>query len=79
MIVEINGFELNYEVAGGGEPLLWLHGFDGRRARLEETSSKISPPGFSLIAPSRCSVGGMRRASVSVTGNLVCSDLPRSP
>ena len=27
MVVEINGLELNYEMAGDGEPLLWLHGF----------------------------------------------------
>ena len=25
MVVEINGLELNYEMAGDGEPLLWLH------------------------------------------------------
>ena len=35
MVMEINGLELNYETAGDGEPLLWLHGFHGRRARLE--------------------------------------------
>jgi hypothetical protein len=29
MVVEINGLELNYEIAGDGEPLLWLHGFMG--------------------------------------------------
>ena len=29
MVVEINGVELNYEMAGDGEPLLWLHGFMG--------------------------------------------------
>ena len=27
MVVEINRFELNYEMDGDGEPLLWLHGF----------------------------------------------------
>lgn len=29
MVVKITGVELNYEIVGEGEPLLWLHGFMG--------------------------------------------------
>ena len=50
MIVEINGFELNYEVAGGGEPLLWLHGFLGAGPDWKYIF-KEPPSGFQLIAP----------------------------
>ena len=50
MVVEINGVGLNYEIAGDGEPLLWLHGFMGAG----QTSTyvfKEPPAGFRMIAP----------------------------
>ena len=50
MIVEINGFELNYEMAGDGEPLLWLHGFMGAGPDWKYIF-KEPPSGFQLIAP----------------------------
>jgi pimeloyl-ACP methyl ester carboxylesterase len=50
MVFEINGLELNYEMAGDGEPLLWLHGFMG--AGEDWTYIFKEPPaGFRLIAP----------------------------
>ena len=30
--VQVNGFEMHYEVIGDGEPLLLLHGFNGSGA-----------------------------------------------
>ena len=50
MVVEINGVELNYEVAGAGEPLLWLHGLMGAGPDWKYIF-KEPPPGFRLIAP----------------------------
>jgi pimeloyl-ACP methyl ester carboxylesterase len=50
MVVEINGLELHYEMAGDGEPLLWLHGFMGAGADWKYIF-KEPPAGFQLIAP----------------------------
>ena len=50
MVVEINGIELNYEMAGDGEPLLWLHGFMGAGPDWKYIF-KEPPAGFRLIAP----------------------------
>jgi pimeloyl-ACP methyl ester carboxylesterase len=50
MIVEINGFELNYEAVGDGEPLLWLHGFMGAGPDWKYIFKEV-PVGFRLIAP----------------------------
>ena len=52
MVVEINGLELNYEMAGDGEPLLWLHGFMGAGPDWKHIF-KEPPAGFRLIAPDR--------------------------
>jgi pimeloyl-ACP methyl ester carboxylesterase len=50
MRVGVNGVDLNYETAGEGEPLLWLHGFMG--AGLDWQYIFNEPPaGFRLIAP----------------------------
>ncbi len=32
MVIEVNEVQLNYEIVGDGEPLLWLHGFMGAGA-----------------------------------------------
>jgi hypothetical protein len=45
MVVEINGLEMNYETAGDGEPLLWLHG-SWVPVQTGSTSSMSRPPGF---------------------------------
>jgi pimeloyl-ACP methyl ester carboxylesterase len=50
MVVEINGFQLNYEVVGQGEPLLWLHGFFGAGPDWKYMFSE-PPAGCQLIAP----------------------------
>jgi pimeloyl-ACP methyl ester carboxylesterase len=50
MDVRINGFELHYETAGEGEPLLWLHGFLGAGPDWKYIF-KEPPAGFRLIAP----------------------------
>jgi pimeloyl-ACP methyl ester carboxylesterase len=50
MVVEINGVDLHYEIAGDGEPLLWLHGFMGAGSDWKYVFSE-PPAGFRLIAP----------------------------
>ena len=50
MLVEINGVELHYEMAGDGEPLLWLHGFMGAGPDWKYIFTD-PPAGFRLIAP----------------------------
>ena len=50
MAVNINGVELNYEIAGDGEPLLWLHGFMGAGADWKYIFEQ-PPAGFRVIAP----------------------------
>jgi pimeloyl-ACP methyl ester carboxylesterase len=50
MVFEINGVELHYEMAGDGEPLLWLHGFLGAGPDWKYIF-KEPPAGFRLIAP----------------------------
>jgi pimeloyl-ACP methyl ester carboxylesterase len=50
MVVEVNGVELNYEVVGDGEPLLWLHGFMGAGPDWRYIF-KEPPASFRLIAP----------------------------
>lgn len=50
MVVEINGVELNYETAGDGAPLLWLHGFMGAGQDWKYIF-KEPPAGFRVIAP----------------------------
>src|SRR5262245_53743108 len=50
VVVDINGVELNYEIAGDGEPLLWLHGFMGAGADWNYIFEH-PPAGFRVIAP----------------------------
>src|SRR5688572_15398012 len=50
MVIEINGIELNYEMVGDGEPLLWLHGFMGAGPDWKYIFNE-PPAGFQLIAP----------------------------
>jgi pimeloyl-ACP methyl ester carboxylesterase len=50
MRVAINGVDLNYETAGDGAPLLWLHGFMGA-GRDWQYIFREPPVGFQLIAP----------------------------
>jgi pimeloyl-ACP methyl ester carboxylesterase len=50
MPVAVNGVDLNYETAGEGPPLLWLHGFMGAGADWRYIFT-APPGGFRLIAP----------------------------
>ena len=65
MILRTNGIDLAYEIAGEGEPLLWLHGFMGCGADWKFVWSE-PPVGFRLIAPDlRC-----QGASVDLKGTF---------
>ena len=46
----VNGVDLHYEVAGEGEPLLWLHGFMGSGADWKYIFAE-PPAGYRVIAP----------------------------
>lgn len=50
MHVAVNGVDLNYEIAGEGAPLLWLHGFMGAGADWRYIFNE-PPAGSRLIAP----------------------------
>jgi pimeloyl-ACP methyl ester carboxylesterase len=50
MIAELNGIELHYDVAGEGEPLLWLHGFLGCGADWRYLFPE-APAGYQVIVP----------------------------
>lgn len=50
MQLAVEGATLHYEIAGDGEPLLWLHGFTGAGADWTFVFPE-APPGFRLIAP----------------------------
>ena len=50
MRVAVNGVDLNYETAGEGTPLLWLHGFMGAGLDWQYIFNE-RPAGFQLIAP----------------------------
>jgi pimeloyl-ACP methyl ester carboxylesterase len=50
MVIAVNGVDLHYEIAGAGEPLLWLHGFMGAGSDWQHVLSE-PPAGFRLIAP----------------------------
>ena len=49
-MIEVNGIELNWETAGEGEPLLWLHGGLGSGADWRFIF-KEPPSGYRVIAP----------------------------
>ncbi len=57
MLVEVNGAAIQYETAGEGEPLLWLHGFMGAGPDWQYLF-KEPPAGFQLIAPDLRGHGG---------------------
>ena len=52
MTIEINGYDMHYELFGdpAGEPLLWLHGWTGTGEDWQYIF-KETPPGFLLIGP----------------------------
>ena len=56
MVVAINGVELNYEITGDGEPLLWLHGFMG--AGPDWPRSRVRRACVPLVATALASLQG---------------------
>jgi pimeloyl-ACP methyl ester carboxylesterase len=85
MLLEINGLELHYEIAGEGEPLLWLHGFMGAGPDWKYIFHE-PPAGFRLIAPDLRGHGAstnasgrfsFREAASDVLGLLRCLGLER--
>jgi len=48
--VQINNFEMHYEVLGGGEPLLLLHGFNGTGATWDSLTDELEKQ-YQLIIP----------------------------
>ena len=50
MKIEINGIEQSWEIAGEGEPLLWLHGAMGSGPDWRHLFNQ-PPAGYRVIAP----------------------------
>jgi pimeloyl-ACP methyl ester carboxylesterase len=50
MVIEINGIQQAWDVAGEGEPLLWLHGAMGSGSDWRFLFTE-PPPGYQIIAP----------------------------
>ena len=74
MVVDINGVELNYEIVGDGEPLLWLHGFMG--AGPDWTFIFSEPPaGFRLVAPDLRGHGGSTNPSADFSFRQAARDV----
>jgi pimeloyl-ACP methyl ester carboxylesterase len=74
MILATNGIELNYEAAGAGEPLLWLHGFMGAGADWQYIF-KEPPEGFRLIAPDLRGHGASTNPSGEFSFRQAASDV----
>ena len=74
MVAEINGVELNYETAGVGEPLLWLHGFMGAGADWRYMFPE-PPEGFRLIAPDLRGHGASTNPSSEFLFRQVAEDI----
>src|SRR5256885_7915722 len=49
--VDVNGFQLYYEVRGGGDPLLLLHGGTGIGSDWQHVFTSGDPAGYRLIVP----------------------------
>jgi pimeloyl-ACP methyl ester carboxylesterase len=65
MLLQVNGFDLHFEVLGQGEPLLWLHGFMGSGSDWNFLFDN-PPVGYQLIAPDLRGQG----ASTNPTGKF---------
>jgi pimeloyl-ACP methyl ester carboxylesterase len=74
MVLEINGIDLNYEVAGDGEPLLWLHGFMGAGPDWKHIFDE-PPAGFRLIAPDLRGHGASTNPSGEFSFRQAASDV----
>src|SRR5262245_65640970 len=77
MRVAVNGVDLNYQAAGDGAPLLWLHGFMG--AGLDWQYIFREPPaGFRLIAPDLRGHGASTNPSGEFSFRQAAHDVLRS-
>ncbi len=74
MVLETNGIDLNYEVAGHGEPLLWLHGFMGAGPDWKHIFDG-PPAGFQLIAPDLRGHGASTNPSGEFSFRQAASDV----
>lgn len=74
MIADVNGVQLNYEIHGQGEPLLWLHGFMGCGSDWQYVFP--SPPlGYRLIAPDMRGHGASTNPSGSYSHKECAQDV----
>jgi len=74
MHVEINGIEQSWEVAGEGEPLLWLHGAMGSGSDWRFLFSE-PPPGYQIIAPDLRGHGASTNPSGEFTFRQAAADV----
>jgi pimeloyl-ACP methyl ester carboxylesterase len=74
MNITVNGIELHWEVAGEGEPLLWLHGGMGCGADWRYIF-KEPPAGYQLIAPDLRGHGASTNPSGSFTFRQCAADV----
>jgi pimeloyl-ACP methyl ester carboxylesterase len=70
----VNGVDLNYETAGEGTPLLWLHGFMGAGSDWRYIFNE-PPAGFRLIAPDLRGHGASTNPSGEFTFRQAASDV----
>jgi pimeloyl-ACP methyl ester carboxylesterase len=66
MVIAVNGIDLQWEVTGEGEPLLWLHGGMGCGSDWRYIF-KEPPAGYSIIAPDLRGHGASTNPSGSFT------------
>jgi pimeloyl-ACP methyl ester carboxylesterase len=74
MLLKTNGIELHYEIAGEGEPLLWLHGFMGCGADWKFLWNE-PPAGYRLIAPDLRGQGASTNPSRKFTFREAAQDV----
>ncbi len=74
MHAAVNGVDLNYETAGEGTPLLWLHGFMGAGSDWRYIFNE-PPAGFRLIAPDLRGHGASTNPSGEFTFRQAASDV----
>jgi pimeloyl-ACP methyl ester carboxylesterase len=74
MVIAVNGIDLQWEVTGQGEPLLWLHGGLGCGADWRYIFEE-APAGYRLIAPDLRGHGGSTNPSESFTFRQCARDV----
>lgn len=74
MVVEINGIEMSWEVAGQGEPLLWLHGAMGSGPDWRYIFNE-PPAGYQIVAPDLRGHGGSTNPDGKFTFRQAAADV----